>query len=212
MKADELIGVSLPWEQTVYEHLKDKAVVVKPWHDGKSYFVFFKTDLCWLRQIIAEPVCVGEAEIEDVETVRWKGESGYTLEFFPKIYRLIWWQKDEDGVPRREHHDVPVENVELLWGIMKNYKLGSFIKSKTICERIAEAQGLERFYRQASGTFDWEKFFGCRAEYLNRFNYPMKVLAELGYVEYKKCGFVARMKDLKVVVSDGELIKEVLAW
>lgn len=191
--AEQLIGFYLPWERTVYENLKNISVF-HTYVSGKTLWVFRLKDLELVEKILAQPVILGGEEIEQVETEKEKGESGYDLFHYPKIYQLRYWKKNKYGIPVQRRENIPKVTVMLLWGIMCKFPMGHVVKSEVVWKNIAESQNLERYFRK-TGSFDEEKFFGTRMEYLRRFNWPMKVLDLIGQVEYHKCGEVVRLRE-----------------
>lgn len=131
-----------------------------------------------------------------VPSSRWKGIGEYTFIEKPNIFLCGEWQKNSQGIPTQGWTKVPKQNVIDIWNLIKKYPLNKAVKGKTIAENLCADKGYTRFFREDSGTFDWQKAWGSHREWWMPFCYwPFKILDKLGVASYTKRGTIARTKD-----------------
>lgn len=204
MKGSLLVSLDLAYLQTEYIPLL-KLKIGNPINMGEGKFRwFFKArDLNKVIAVLGKQVELDKEDVIEVnkyieqigqikeDKSRKKGQGKFEIVFrAPKLF-IIETIINEKLVRKK----VPVENVKVAWEVIKKYPLNLSVKSRTVAERIIERLGITRFNRLESKVYDWEKFFGCRAEYYNYFYAPIKILESDGVIIHHKIGEVERIKE-----------------
>jgi hypothetical protein len=199
MKTNILFQLKLPYLKTEYSILKPLAITIQ--NLGKSTFLWtFKAEQ--IQDVIRAlgkpiefdltPLLPYAPAVNKVLTdkSRKKG-TGYfkIIGRFPKIftYETII---DKKTVKKT----VPTENIQVAWEVMKKYPLNKPVKSRTVGDKIIEKLGITRFNRE-TGTFSWEKFFGCRTDYYKYFYGPIKILQADDVIKHHTDGRVERISN-----------------
>jgi len=138
---------------------------------------------------------------EQKDVPEFKGKSGYTVAEMQKVFVVTEYRKVENEGGEIEikemKHEVPRENVDVMRDALLALDESRFKDGKIGCRRLAEKVmqllEIDRFNRTESGTFDWEKFFGCRADYGHYYYYPLKVLEANFEVIHHKNGKITKL-------------------
>jgi len=201
MKADLRFSMSLPYMITEYEALKKLAVGLISTSEGYEW-TFKVKDVEKVVKVLGKKVVFDE---QDAKTIKeysplvsqtvyqgaYKGAGKFEVVYrSPKLF-IIETIINKKVVKK----EVPVENIEVAWKVMKRYGFKRKIRSRTVAENIVGELGITRFNRLESKSFDWEKFFGCRSDYFKYFYAPIKVLEAEGVIIHYKDGKVERITD-----------------
>lgn len=207
MKTPLFFGTTLRWDVTLNAQLKSLSSL-RFWDRGLQEYVYiFSIDKLPQFQALVRTVEFKEeellmvhrhmtAEVEDVQLQAWKGKSGYTVITFPKIYRVISYQRANKGAkPRKVQHDVPRERVVRLWkNVISRLPRDQPHRFAQVAARVCKEFELDRFFKD-TGTFQKDKFQGSRGDgYFPFYYYPMKVLQYLQLVVYEG-QYVTRVSD-----------------
>jgi len=201
MKAKASFSILLPYLMTEYEQLKPLAIATVK--EGTRYRWYFNwEDFESVAKLVGKDIEFEKGEIESmlemspamkraIKTDRYKGTGKFEIKWrSPKIY-IIETIINKKVVQKK----IPVEAIQTAWDVMRNYPINKPIKTRTVAERICDLLGIDRFNREESGTFDFAKFFGERADYYRYFYAPIKVLEAEGVVLHHKDGRVERTVD-----------------
>lgn len=201
MKTELTFLIELPWQQTTYEPLKKISLFYK-WEGGKGTWIFRMKDIKQVELIIGKPVLIPEYRDqfnkELVIMPKFKGKDFIELKEFPKIYQIIEHRKTEDAQGEFKvkdiKHEIPRALVDEIYkSVISVMPLNKAIKTATVSENICTLLALKRFFRDGTGTFDFEKFYGERKDYYTYFYLPMKVLQHQGKIIHHKDGKVERI-------------------
>ena len=208
MKPKLFFGLSLEFDITLNEQLRELSVLSfydKGLH--RYIYVFGLDRLKEVSSLINQPMLFESEDItklmyytkqlsEDIELHGWKGKSGYEVAEFPKIYRIISYQKSKGSKPVRQMHVVNKETLLRIWKVYQRFKKDKFYDFEYITENICKEFNLARFFRPNSKSFDKQKYQGTRPsqEYGIYYYYPGIVMEWLGLIE-RKGRFHKRIKD-----------------
>lgn len=223
MKAEILFKIEMLYNRTLYKPLIDLAVKENYNYKTKIYeWCFNISDLKKVLAILGKNIEFNKDDINEL-IIRCPGfktqvkrGSTYGTGFVKVTLNdpisptgfIVTTVRDK----KPENMNVPLETVEALWRVMLKYPKNKKILTHTVAENFCKEVGITRFNRKDTGTFDWEKFSGCRMAYLRL--YPaIKVLQSDGAVEHKvaasKSGLI-RKKDKweiqKIFVPGEEVI------
>lgn len=209
-----LFKLETEYLQTGYAELK-RLCEKNIWYGGKGLWWFKISDLERVEAILGKPIEFTEENALKVlshspckrlgiSLPEFKGKSGIKIVEKANVYVLTTWSKkvtaDGCGIGVVENkYEVPNENVKMLKEVIMEinelqYKSCPWIPVRSIGEKICKALNIDRFNRQ-TGSFDWEKFYGCRASgYHPLLYFPLKVLVHQKYVEHRKDGMVRKLQ------------------
>lgn len=198
MTAKLFFGINLGFDLTINEQLKELSVL-RFYDTGlRGYLYIFNIERLHQVENLAGPVEIpgyrDKFEIEKVKVPKWKGEDIIEIVTFPKFYRVITHQKQDDGSVKPHKKDVPKPLVDRIWSnIIVRQPLNKPVKSRTMWEKICREFEITRFDRPDTHTFRGSQFFGERADYQRLFYRPMKVLVHLGRIKHHKSGKIERL-------------------
>lgn len=201
MKANIYFGINYPYDLTLNDILKKKAIFfIWDTRLQRYLFIFSYSQLKEIEALISEFIVIPgfreKSTREDVIIPKFKGVDFVEIFEYPKIYQIIEHRKLEDMSVKTIKHSINKELVDLVWkDVVGLQPLHKPIKTRTVAEKICGKLGIDRFNRQ-SGTFDFAKFFGNRKDYYRYFYLPLKVLAWQGKVVHHKAGFVEKSKSI----------------
>ena len=203
-------AIDLKFDLTANEQLKELSAL-KMWDRGleKYFYVFSIESLNEVIALTGKEISFEEQKKEiinliqycpslkqEIITKKYKGEGYLYIQRFPKIFRVKTVMRKQEQV-----FDIPVETVKATWRALLRYPAHFKIKSKKLAERWCEELKITRFNRQ-TGSFDGDKCYGQRKTYF-LYYYSLKVLQELGLINYSKNGIVERIKDKWEEVQTG---------
>lgn len=140
-----------------------------------------------------------------------KGEIVITLLDELKKYEIVEYRKVENGNDEIEikelRHMLPMGLVECMKDVLseldenryKNHK----ISCRALAQKMTEKLHIDRFNREDTGSFDWNKFFGSRRDYYNFYYLPLKVLAHKNMVIHHKNGKISKINKDKFWGGNG---------
>lgn len=191
MKARKCFYLDLDYQLTVYNKLNEFALGYIKLENGIYRWFFPMSSLSKIKEVL--PVELEQEKKIIVDLEKSKGKSGIEVIEFPKLYQCKEWRKNDKGEVKRITHEVTKEQVGLMWEVLKKIPQYRKVKTRTIASNWVEILGIDRFHRK-TGTFDFEKMFGCREEYFKMY-YTLKVLQWLGSIKYYKNGYVERLEN-----------------
>ena len=210
MEGEILFQLELDYLTTSFPSLAEKSIHIYYDYSKKKYmWIFNFEDIGEVVKILGKPVTFEEKEgeinklislcpplEEKVVMDRWKGKGEYTFIEEPDIFVVGEWQKDPTtGRPKQAWIRIPKENVMVNWEIIKKYPANEWVKMRTQAEHVCRKLGFDKLFRE-SGTFDWSKFTGLhRKGHLPYVYYPIKILANIGVIEYSKVGKIKRVRE-----------------
>lgn len=157
-----------------------------------------KIDLTKNQPDIIELIKLCPPLTEKIELNSWKGIGKLTITKYPKIFQCKEFRKNDEGKVKEITHAIPIEDVIMAGQIINKQPMNKWIKGRTTCENIYRLKGLKRYFRN-SGTFDYEKAFGCRADYFLHYYYPIKILQEYyKCIDYAKSGKIKKLKEFNI--------------
>jgi len=128
-----------------------------------------------------------------VDAKSWKGIGKLMIIETPKYYVCREWRKDKEGEVKEINHTIPRETVLAVWNTIKSYP----IKFQTRTRRVARDYCVNQHVTDyiVDGRFDFPKFFGTRSKGYFPFYYSLRILEELGVIEYEATGVIIRLAD-----------------
>ncbi len=201
MKAELYFAVHLNYTRTEYSPLSELAVFHPDYSfETKKYrWIFRYADIEKVEAILntieipdlREKKVIAEA---DVEPFKGKGEIKVIEQ--AEVYEVIEYRKQEDYSIKEEHHLIDKSLVDAIWNkVISKMPLYKKVKSSTVAENICRALKIDRFDRDKTHTFQFDKFFGSRHSYKTFLYYPLKILAFQGKIHHYKKGYVERRWD-----------------
>ena len=203
MKSELYFGLRLKYLRTEYEPLM-RLTIVKPIYNYESLdylWVFRYSDIEKVEAIVGTIEVPGlreEFKKQEVPTQPFKGIDFRDIKEFPKIYQVTEHRKVED--PETEEisvkefkHNVDKVLVGRIWeNVVLRQPLNRKVRTSTVAENICRELGITRFNRD-SGTFQFDKFFGSRSDYLQYFYWPIKILCYKGCIIHHKNGMIEKI-------------------
>jgi hypothetical protein len=208
MKPKLFFGLNLNFDITLNEQLKQMAAI-RYWDVGLQKFIYIfpldklkevssliKDIIIFEEEDITKLIYYTGQETKSVEIEKWKGESGFEVTEFPRIYQVVSYQKAKGSKPVRHIHNVSKETLLRVWNVFLQLQKDQLYDFPYISERICKEFNLERFFRPDSKTFDKQKFQGsrCPREYGTYYYFPLVVLEHLGLIK-RNGRFSKRVKD-----------------
>lgn len=175
----------------------------------KAFWVFPLDNLGKVMAVLGKQIEFDEKEAEQVlnlcpplkeriDLPEWKGKGRIEVEREADTYIITEYRKVEnnDGTIsiKEVKHEIPRQNVDVLWEVMQRYPKGKRVKGiETVACHVCEQLGITRFHRPETNTWDKEKLFGARKAYYSYFYLPTKVLVHMNLIIHHKNGDIERI-------------------
>jgi hypothetical protein len=211
MAAKLLFELETGFVQTGFDLLKQMGSF--RWEHDTCKWKFRLEDIVKVEGILGKPIEFTPTEAEvvlqrspmhrtTVETEEFKGKGKITIEEKPECYVITEYRKVEDRETKEInikaiHHEIPSANVVAMQQALENIDERRFedheIPTRRAAEEVCKVLGIDRFNRE-SGTYDYQKHFGCRKEMFTQVYYPLKVLQAKNEILYHKYGAITKLQ------------------